>query len=124
MAKLTKPEPTYTPHAPGYFYPDAESPRVSTTSDNATLYKPASEEQTREVYEMDSRPKSPKLSENIPEPTPPSKAKPHESRNKMVRNEFGVWVPEPLETGRSEHGPWVPPTPTEEDDDGCCCTIL
>lgn len=123
MAKLTKPEPTHTPHAPGYFHPDVETPRVSTTSDN-TLYETASEEQPREFYKTRSEPRLPKLPEKFLEPTSPPKAKPHESRNKSVRNNYGVWVPEPLETGKSEHGPWVPPKPIVEDDNGCCCTIL
>lgn len=41
----------------------------------------------------------------------------------MVRNDYGIWVPEPLVTGKSEHGPWVPPQPVVEDNNGCC-TIL
>ncbi|TLD37178.1 hypothetical protein E2P81_ATG03990 [Venturia nashicola] len=134
MAKLTKPEPAYIPHAPGYFHPDVETPRFfqpdvetprkSTTSDNATLYETASEEQSQEFYKKNSEPRLPKLPGHFPDSDSPPKAKPHEGRNKLVRNDFGVWIPEPLQTGKSEHGPWIPPKPIVEDDHGCCCSIL
>jgi hypothetical protein len=60
------------------------------------------------------------MAKEKPKPEP----KPHISRNKMVRNDFGVWVPKPLETGKSEHGPWVPPKPIIEDDSRGCCAVM
>ncbi|QDS75311.1 hypothetical protein FKW77_001521 [Venturia effusa] len=122
MAKITKPTPSYTPHAPGYFNPD--NPRGSNTSDNTTLYETASESQPPKIYNTEAEPQLPKLDGESPEPHPLPKAKPHVSRSKLVRNEYGIWVPLPLETGKSEHGPWVPPMPVVEDSSHCCCVIL
>lgn len=121
MAKLTKPAASHARLAsrstPGHFSTD------STASNRTTLYETASEGQTPDFYETNSEPQLPKL-DGQSEPHPQPKPKPHVSRNKMVRNDFGVHVPPPLETGRSEHGPWVPPKPIVEDNNSCCCTIL
>lgn len=100
MAKLTKP---ISDHGPLNSHPTQDlsstsTPRVSTNSNATTLYETASE----------GRPER----------------KPHVSRNKLVRNDFGVWVPQPLETGKSEHGPWTPPQPIVEDDNCCCCAVM
>jgi len=100
MAKLFKSVPAQ--QTPAYHMPahsSTETPRISTNSNATTLYETAS-------------------GENPPEP------KPHISRNKMVRNDFGVWVPEPLQTGNSDHGPWIPPKPKVEDNHWWCCVLM